>query len=319
MTVKQAMTTVAPKTNTTTIPMDAAKRRLTGLRRLALSTTAFNILGYAYLGFEPAIFQVFFTLIVAYGTTVLLETVDAWANQRTARYYGQGFIGLMDFLLPAHIAALSITMLLYTNDRLGPMALAAVLMVSSKYILKVNINGRMRHFFNPSNFGIVFVLLLFPWVANIPYHFTNNLSGMADWMLPIGLFLFGGFLNATIARRIPLIVAWLLAFAAQAIVRSFLFDGTLLVASLMPMTGTAFILFTFFMITDPGTTPFTVKGQVIFAVATAVIYGTLLALHVVFALFFCLFFVGLGRGLYYFYIDYKNKKQTPNTPMAVTS
>jgi hypothetical protein len=63
------------------------------------------------------------------------------------------------------------------------------------------------------------------------------------------------------------------------------------------MTGVAFILFTFYMVTDPATTPSTTRGQVLFGASVAAAYGALLALHVVFDLFFALTLVCAGRGV----------------------
>jgi hypothetical protein len=70
-----------------------------------------------------------------------------------------------------------------------------------------------------------------------------------------------------------------------------------LAAALLPMTGLAFLLFTFYMVTDPGTTPVRVRSQVAFGAGVAVAYGVLTALHVVFGLFFALVIVSSVRGL----------------------
>jgi hypothetical protein len=63
------------------------------------------------------------------------------------------------------------------------------------------------------------------------------------------------------------------------------------------MTGVAFLLFTFYMVTDPATTPRTVRGQIAFGIAVAAAYGTLMAFHIVFGLFFGLTAVCAGRGV----------------------
>ncbi|MFW5665617.1 MAG: hypothetical protein ACOC2Z_08775 [Coleofasciculus sp.] len=57
-------------------------------------------------------------------------------------------------------------------------------------------------------------------------------------------------------------------FVIQAVVRSLLF-GTPIMAALMPITSVAFVLFTFYMVTDPGTSPIAVKDQVLFGGAVA--------------------------------------------------
>jgi len=106
----------------------------------------------------------------------------------------------------------------------------------------------------------------------------------------------GSLLNTLFTERIPLILAWLGGFAAQAVIRHFLF-GEQLLAALTPMTGLAFVLFTFYMVTDPGTTPSNKRSQAIFGASVAAAYGVLVALHVVFGLFFALSIVTIGRGL----------------------
>ena len=183
------------------------------------------------------------------------------------------------------------------NDHLLPVAFAAAVAISSKHLFRVGTNGARRHFFNPSNLGITATLLAFPWVGIAqPYMFTENLSGGWDWFLPGLIICTGSFLNTVFTKRIPLIVSWLGAFVLQAAVRHFLF-GNLFLPSLNPMTGVAFLLFTFYMVTDPATTPSTVRGQIGFGVAVAAAYGTLMAFHIVFGLFFGLSITCLGRGV----------------------
>ena len=71
---------------------------------------------------------------------------------------------------------------------------------------------------------------------------------------------------------------------------------TALLSALMPLTGVAFILFTNYMITDPGSTPFARRGQIIFGLTTAALYGLLVYNGVVFGLFFALVLTCLLRG-----------------------
>jgi enediyne biosynthesis protein E5 len=160
----------------------------------------------------------------------------------------------------------------------------------------VPFNDGTQHVFNPSNFGITLTLLLFPSVGLAPpYHFTENLTGADHWLLPGGILLSGIVVHALFTGRLPLCLAWLLGFIAQALVRSAMFDIPWHVP-LMPMTSSAFVLFTLYMIPDPATTPLDWRYQVCFGVAVAACYGLLLSLHIVFGLFFALFLVCLVRG-----------------------
>jgi enediyne biosynthesis protein E5 len=269
--------------------------RLAALRRFAVAITLLNVLGHTVLGFEQSLAVPLVALLAAYSTELLLEAVDAWRYGRRPRFLGGGTAPL-DFLLSAHISGLAVAMLLYAGDRLMPVAFAAAAAIASKHVFRVGTNGATRHFFNPSNVGITATLLAFPWVGIAqPYMFTEKLEGGWDWLLPGIILCTGTFLNARFTRRVPLILAWLAGFGLQAVARHFLL-GNALLASLNPFTGVAFLLFTFYMVTDPATTPASVRGQVAFGALVAAAYGMLMALHVVFGLFFGLSIVCAGRG-----------------------
>jgi hypothetical protein len=240
-------------------------------------------------------------LATCYVLELGLETLDALATSRPARYRG-GVQELVDFLLPAHITALSIALLLYPNERLGPIVFACAVAQGSKFVLQVSVNGRRRHFLNPSNVGISATLLLFPWVGiSPPYQFTEGIAGrfgagVFGWALPALVLVSGTAINSLLTGKWPLILGWLGAFVGQALLRSFAF-GTPLVAPLLPMTGLVFVLYTNYMITDPGTTPVVRRNQLAFGAATALVYGALVSAHVVFGLFFALTIVSALRGL----------------------
>jgi Na+-translocating ferredoxin:NAD+ oxidoreductase RnfD subunit len=76
-----------------------------------------------------------------------------------------------------------------------------------------------------------------------------------------------------------------------------LFLDTPFGAGLIPMTGVAFILYTFYMVTDPATTPSGHREQIAFGFSVAAVYGLLMVAHVVFGLFFALSIVCAVRGL----------------------
>ncbi len=271
--------------------------RIAALRRFAISITLFNVLGHTLFGFEQAWFYPLAALGLAYTLEVGIEWLTARGKAQQPRYAGRGVIGLVDFLLPAHISALAIAMLLYPNDRVEPILFAVAVCIGSKVLLRVPSPKGSHHFFNPSNLGIAVTLLAFPWVGiSPPYHFTENLTGVGDWIVPAFILISGALLNVQLTRKHPLILGWVGGFIAQAIIRSAIFD-TPLAAALLPMTGVAFVLYTFYMITDPGTTPTAPWPQVRFGLATAAVYGLLVASQAVFGLFFALTVVCAGRGL----------------------
>jgi Na+-translocating ferredoxin:NAD+ oxidoreductase RnfD subunit len=270
--------------------------RLAALRRFATAITLLNVLGHTVLGFEQSLAQPVVALLAAYSTEILLEVLESRRLGRRPRFLGPGTT-FIDFMLSAHITGLAVAMLLYANDRLLPIAFAAAVAIGSKHLFRAGTNGSRRHFFNPSNLGITATLLAFPWVGIAqPYMFTENLNGGWDWFLPAVIVCSGTFLNTVFTKRIPLILTWLGAFVLQAAVRHFLF-GNLFLPSLNPMTGVAFLLFTFYMVTDPATTPTTRRGQMAFGASVAAAYGLLMAFHIVFGLFFGLTAVCAGRGV----------------------
>jgi enediyne biosynthesis protein E5 len=272
--------------------------RLGGLRRFAIAITILNILGHTFFGFEQAWAQPLVALGTAYPLAILLEVAQCWSSGRKPAFSG-GVRALIDFLLSAHISALAVAMLLYANDRLWVVAFATAVAIGSKVLFRQPArSGGGRHFYNPSNFGITVTLLLFSWVGIAPpYQFTENLDRIGDWLLPTVIICSGTFLNYRFTKRLPLIGAWLTGFVLQAAVRSLLFDAPL-VAGLLPMTGVAFILYTFYMVTDPATTPKSLLQQVVFGFSVAAVYGILLTVHVVFGLFFSLSIVCTIRGLF---------------------
>ena len=290
--------------------------RLPALRRFAIAITVVNLLGHTILGFEPSWAQMLTSLFTAYGLELLLEWIPARVEGRPPRYRGS-LVNLVNFLLPAHITGLAIGMLLYANDRLLPFAFAAAAAIASKALLTAPLGKGHRHFMNPSNFGLAAAFLLLPDIVAmaVPYQFTADLMGFGDWLLPLIVIGTGSFLNTLFTRRIPLVLAWLGGFALQAVVRHFL-TGSALIPSLAPMSGMAFLLFTFYMVPDPGTTPSAPSRQALFGASVAALYGVLLVLHVTFAPFFALCLVCAVRGVALHLAHYREARRRVPAPLT---
>jgi enediyne biosynthesis protein E5 len=280
-------------------------KRITALRRFALAITILNIFGHTILGFEQSILQLIVALATAYSLEIIFELVKNKTTNKSSKFFSD-FRSFVDFLLPAHITGLAISMLLYANEEVWPYIFATAVAIGSKEIFRVNVNGKSRHFFNPSNTGIAITLLVFPWIGIAPpYQFTENVTGAFDWVIP-GIILFtGSLLNATLTNKIPLILGWGFGFIGQGLIRYFLFGETHF-AALLPVTGLAFLLFTFYMVTDPGTTPFKKKNQFYFGASVALVYGTLMVMEVVYTFFFALIIVCGVRGIYLYALNYIN-------------
>ncbi len=274
----------------------SVSNRLGGLRRFAIAITIFNILGHTVFGFEQAWIVPFVAVGTAYLFEIVFELLDCYVRDRSPRFSG-GWRNKVDFLLSAHITGMAVAMLLYSSTRLMPIVFATTVAIASKSLFRVQIQDTSRHFFNPSNFGITATLLLFPAVGIVPpYHFTENLNSWGSWILPAAIVCSGSFLNIKFTKRICVALGWTMGFFAQAVFRHYAF-GNALTGALLPLTGVSFVLFTFYMVTDPATTPCMPRGQFVFGASVGAVYGLLMAAHIVFGFFFALTLVSVVRGV----------------------
>jgi Na+-translocating ferredoxin:NAD+ oxidoreductase RnfD subunit len=284
-----------PAFNTTVLfyPDKNPKLRLFALWYFTALMIVWNILGHTFLGFEQSDAAPFVAVGVAIFFQLFLEWVDAAAKHREVRWAG-GWANFFNALPAAMIPGFACSMLLYPNERLWPI----VLSISSKVLIRAPVGGgHTQHIFNPSNFGIALTLVLFPQVGFAPpYHFTENLEGAWNWFLPVFILFTGVIIHGLFTGRLPLVAAWLIGFALQGQIRSYLY-GFPHVVPLMPMTSAAFIVFTLYMVPDPATTPLNPWRQALFGFSVAMVYGYIQILHLVFGLFFALLTVCLIRGI----------------------
>src|SRR5580704_5350187 len=278
-------------------PKRSAVRRYFALWYFTTLLIAWNLLGHLFLGFEQSHIQPLVGVATGIILQFLLEWIDARASDRKLRFAGS-WADLINFLPPAIIPGLAVTMLLYPNEKLAPVMFGVGLAISSKVIFRAPVGGgKTQHIFNPSNLGIVATLLLFPWVGLAPpYHFTENLTGMWHWALPGFVLTTGIIVHALFTGRLVLVLVWLVAFVVQGQLRSWYF-GTSWIVPLTPMTSAAFMVFTLYMIPDPATTPVRPLRQALFGIAVAAVYGVLLVEHMVYGLFIALAIVCALRGM----------------------
>ena len=160
------------------------------------------------------------------------------------------------------ISALSLTLLLRTGSITFSIA-AGILAISSKYILR----WRGKHIFNPANFGLVVLSLLF----------TGAWISPGQWgTAPIfALFLLGmGGIVTGKAKRWDVSLTLLGSYAALIFARA-LWLGDPLAIPVHQMQSGALLIFAFFMISDPKTTPDARLGRVLYAVLVAAIGFTI--------------------------------------------
>lgn len=119
-----------------------------------------------------------------------------------------------------------------------------------------------RHIFNPSNFGLI-VSLALPWThARVAPDQWGHSWAVVFLVLNLGFFM------VYKVRRFHLVVSFLTVFASISAVESGI-SITSMRSLIEKIDGGSFLLFTFFMITDPQTSPGTMRIRMV--------YGTLIA------------------------------------------
>jgi enediyne biosynthesis protein E5 len=156
----------------------------------------------------------------------------------------------------ALISGLSLCLLLRTSSAVLA-ALAAVITIASKFALRIH----GKHVFNPTNFGLVILMLATGQVWVSPGQW-----GSAAFFAFLVACLGGLVVNR--AARSDVTYAFLAFYLAVLFGRA-LWLGQPMAIPLHQIESGAFLIFTFFMISDPKTTPDTRAGRILFALLVA--------------------------------------------------
>lgn len=160
--------------------------------------------------------------------------------------------------LSALITSLSLTLLLRT-DTIMLAIMAGVIAIGSKFLIRV----KGKHLFNPANFALVSLMLLTDrvWVS----------SGQWGSVLLIAIVLAAiGMLVLNRVRAFATSLAFVATFALCLLGRAW-FLGDPWAIPLHQMQNGALLIFTFFMISDPRTTPDRLPARVVFGASVAVL------------------------------------------------
>lgn len=157
----------------------------------------------------------------------------------------------------AAISGLSLCLLLRTNSMLIAAA-AAIAAVGSKFLVRWN----GKHLFNPTNFGIVAAMLATgrAWVS--PAQWGN--TAFFGFLLACA-----GGLVVNRSARSDVALAFIASYVAFLFGRS-LWLGEPLAIPIHRLESGALLIFTFFMISDPKTTPNSRIGRILFGALVAV-------------------------------------------------
>jgi len=177
-------------------------------------------------------------------------------------------------LRSALITGLSLSLLLRANEPWLP-AFAAILAISSKFLLRID----GRHLFNPAGFAIVVLLLGSKGVWISPGQWGN-----AVWLAALVAFL--AILVLQAAQRSDVALFFLGSHAALLLARA-AWLGDPLAIPLHQLQSGSLLIFAFFMISDPRTTPDSRLARMVLALAVA------LAAH------YLAFFMQIRPALYF--------------------
>jgi Na+-translocating ferredoxin:NAD+ oxidoreductase RnfD subunit len=180
----------------------------------------------------------------------------------------------------AYITGISVGILI-RSPFLWPYALASLISIASKYVLRFN----ERHLWNPSNFGVSAVLFLAPaTVSLLSIQWGNTLWPMAMiWIL--------GSVIVWRVGRLHISATYAGSFFFFSFLRSMI-TGSPWLATVAPITGPMYQLFVFFMVTDPKTTVRARRAQSLVVIVVALVEMLLRLKEVVYAPFYALFTVG---------------------------
>ena len=156
----------------------------------------------------------------------------------------------------ALISALSLCLLLRTSS-VELAVITAVIAIASKFVLRVG----DKHVFNPTNFALVAMMLVTGEIWVSPGQWGSAL------VFAFVLACAGG-LVVNRAARADVTLAFLAIWAGVLVARS-LWLGEPLAIPLHRLQNGALVLFAFFMISDPKTTPDSRPGRLLFAALVA--------------------------------------------------
>jgi len=162
-----------------------------------------------------------------------------------------------------------------------PYVLTAFISIASKYVLRY----RGRHLWNPTNFGVSAAAFLAPaTVTVLSIQWGNVVAPMVViWLL--------GFVIVWRVGRLHVSATYVAAFLVFSVLRAWL-TGVPWLATVAPLTGPMYQLFTFFMVTDPRTTVRSKTGQCVVVVLVAFVEMLLRLAEVVYAPLYALFLIG---------------------------
>jgi hypothetical protein len=223
------------------------------------------VVGQVTFGFLESWSRTFLAISTAIGVEVVL---------------GRLFSGKWPHLASAYISGISVGMLIRSPE-MWPYALCSALAITSKYLIRMD----GRHLWNPSNLGVVAMLVLAAdKVAGLSVQWGNTL-------LPMVVVWAFGIVIIHALGRFHVTLTYVVSFLAFSVLRAAV-TGHPWLSEVAPLTGPMYQLYIFFMITDPKTTVHPKWAQCLVAFLVAAVEAVLRLFQFVHAPYYALFIVG---------------------------
>ncbi|MCI4667815.1 MAG: RnfABCDGE type electron transport complex subunit D [Bacteroidia bacterium] len=206
--------------------------------------TTFMFLGHFLLDWYPSPFH----YVAAFFGCLLSQSIG---NVLTGRKWHD--------LKSALITALGLSLLCHSNSPIT-MVLAGSLAIASKFLLRFN----QKHIYNPANFGIILVVLMTgdAWIS--PGQWGQE-------GLLVLLFSAAGLMILFNVGRLDVGLTFLFSFAALLFLKEVLYKSWSVDHWLHSLSSGSLLLFSFFMITDPISTPNAPKARYFWAIWVAIL------------------------------------------------
>ncbi len=240
--------------------------------------TTYAVLGCTVLGFNRTPLQILLTVAVGCALDMGLH----WLFSRRERLVP----------LSAYISMMSIGLLLNYSHNYYLLFLPVFFTIVSKYV----VTFRGRHVFNPSLFGLVCALLLGQGLySSAPAYQWGGSWAIGAFMITAACALFVFRIGRT-----PLIISFLFFYALQTLLRAYILRDHLPMETLIlgTLTSARFYLFTFYMMTDPKTSPPGKWQQVGWSFVVVVVDLWFHTMESLSTLFYALFLVAAVRFLW---------------------
>ncbi|MDB9374645.1 FG-GAP-like repeat-containing protein [Nodularia sphaerocarpa] len=250
---------------------------------------SYIILGITVLGFNRSPAQILLIITAACGFDMILH----WLFKQRQ----------LLFPLSAAITGCSLSILTNFAHASWLPLVPVFFAISSKYLFTAN----NRHIYNPALFGITASLLLGNGlISAAPAYQWGGSIAIVIFIITAALLLFALRINRT-----ALIISFLGFYTIQLCIRAYLMHDLIPAETIVmgALSSPAFYLFTFFMITDPATSPQTKKGQIWMSLIIVLLDLYLHKFESLSTFFFAGFIYFSGRLLWFKIQEIKDLKQ----------